>query len=108
MKKISLQDIIIQDSLEDSLLENASIKTILHLFIAPLFITSLDSSFAIYSVFYIALISFLHVYRCHINPTKENLFRKDLYFSFMSSLVLGLFCLFLVFIRHKGGNFSQL
>ena len=79
----------------DRLLESAAKRTIINLIVIPTICASISIEYALFGVFYIALVSFLHVRRCSLNPTRENLYRKDFFFNIISSIVISVFGLFI-------------
>lgn len=80
----------------DILIGSSILRTMSHLFIMPTLIAS--AGFYISAVVYIALICLMQVLRCKINPTEENLIRKDTFFSIISFCVITTFCVLVFFI----------
>ena len=80
----------------DIILGSSILRTITHLIVIPTIIAI--SGFALLSVIYIALISYMHIYRCKLAPTEENILRKDTFFSVISFLVISIFAVLVFFI----------
>ena len=80
----------------DIILGSSILRTIIHLIVIPIIIAMLG--FAFLSVIYIALISYMHIYRCKLAPTEENILRKETFFSIISFLVISISSVLVFFI----------
>ena len=83
----------------DIILGSSILRTIIHLIVIPIIIAMLG--FAFLSVIYIALISYMHIYRCKLAPTEENILRKDTLFSIISFLVISIFSVLVFFVLYS-------
>lgn len=92
----------------DVFLTSSILRSILHLFIIPLSIILINPTLSYMIIIHITLISILQLLRCHFNPTKENIYRKDLFFLIIKVVVISGFSLLLTIILlsiFTGGNY---
>ncbi|KAB7885001.1 hypothetical protein [Poseidonibacter ostreae] len=89
---------------QDVLLTSSMLRSILHLIIIPITIVLINTIPPYFVIFYITLISTLHLIRCKLTPTTENIYRKNLFFLIIKTTVIASLSLFvaLVFVSIVG------
>mgnify|MGYP005990606947 CR=1 FL=1 len=82
----------------DVLLTSSILRSTMHLIIIPILIVLINIIPPYFVIFYITLISTLHLYRCKTNPSTENIYRKDLFFTIIRTFIVVSFTLIFVLV----------
>ena len=97
MKTTILIQKILFDS-KDVLLTSSILRSVLHLIIIPMTIVLINIIPPYFVIFYIALISTLHFLRCKLTPSYENIYRKNLFFQIIKTIVIVILSLFVALV----------